>query len=69
MPSLEIIFEIQRIGAIVRVSAIEAENGTEVVFQAPATTSNEDLKRLATNKLKYVLKRQAAKEHDFYTKK
>ena len=60
MPLTEILFEIQRIGAIVRVCAIDGESGTEIVFQAPSSTNNVDLKRLATKKLQYVLNKQVA---------
>jgi hypothetical protein len=59
MASIEILIEIKRIGAIVRVSAIETESGTEVIFQAPASTSSADLKKLASNKLRYVMKKEA----------
>lgn len=55
----EIFLEIQRIGALVRVCAIDAETGTEVYFQAPASAERADLMLLAKNKLRYVLKKQA----------
>jgi len=59
MDSHEILMEIQRIGTAVRVSAIDAETGTEVVFQAPASTGNAELRELAVKKMAYVLKKDA----------
>jgi hypothetical protein len=57
MASKEILMEIQRIGTILRVSAIEADSGIEVVFQAPASTNRTTLKKLAMDKLHYVMKK------------
>ena len=51
----EIILEVQRIGGTVRVTAIEANSGTEVVFQAPASTGRKEIERLAASKLHYVM--------------
>lgn len=59
MARMEIIMEIQRIGSILRVYAIDAETGTEIVFQAPASTNSFDLKALAERKIRYVLKKNA----------
>ena len=58
MNSSEIFLETQRIGAALRVTAIDAVTGTEIVFQAPATTSCASLQALAANKLRYVIKKQ-----------
>ena len=46
--------EIQRIGHAVRVCAVDSKTGLEVVFQAPAMTSQAELKRLAAQKMRYV---------------
>ena len=59
MPPDEIIIEIQRIGAILRVAAVDVATGTEVIFQAPATASRLAIDRLAADKLRYVLKKAA----------
>lgn len=60
MPSDEIIIETQRIGAILRVAAVDVATGTEVVFQAPATATRESIQRLAASKLRYVMTKAAA---------
>lgn len=60
MPPDEIIIEIQRIGAILRVAAVDVATGTEVVFQAPASASRLAIQRLAADKLRYVMKKAAA---------
>ena len=60
MPPDEIIIEIQRIGAILRVAAVDVATGTEVVFQAPASASRIAIDRLAADKLRYVMKKAAA---------
>jgi len=63
MPAGEIIIETQRIGAILRVAAVDVATGTEVVFQAPATASRASIERLAASKLRYVMSKDAtAKE-------
>ena len=55
----EIIIEIQRIRAILRVAAVDVATGTEVVFQAPASASRIAINRLAVNKLRYVMRKAA----------
>jgi len=55
MPPREILLEMTTIGNALRVVAIDAETGTEVTFQAPATTSRPTLERLAADKLRYVM--------------
>lgn len=55
----EIIFELTRIGAIARMVAVDAATGTEVVIQGPASASQQELQRLATAKLAYVMKKKA----------
>ena len=59
MPPDEIIIEIQRIGAILRVAAVDVATGTEVTFQAPTWASRLSIHRLAANKLRYVLRKGA----------
>jgi len=59
MPAGEIIIETQRIGAILRVAAVDVATGTEVVFQAPATATRASIERLAANKLRYVMSKDA----------
>ena len=54
--------EIQRIGNVLRVCAMDAETGTEVVFQAPAYVGKTEIKRLAASKLRYVMKKAAEAE-------
>jgi hypothetical protein len=46
-----------------RVAAVDVATGTEVVFQAPTTASRASIERLAANKLRYVMRKDAtAKE-------
>jgi hypothetical protein len=59
MPPGEIIIEIQRIGAILRVAAVDVATGTEVTFQAPTTATRASIDRLAANKLRYVMTKAA----------
>jgi hypothetical protein len=54
----EILIETQRIGNSLRVTAVDAESGTEISFQAPASIGREGLKMLATNKLRYVMSKK-----------
>jgi hypothetical protein len=64
MPASEIIVETQRIGASLRVAAVDVATGTEVVFQAPATASRASIDRLAANKLRYVMRKGATPPED-----
>ena len=54
----EVIFEMQKIGGFVRVSAMDTATMTEVVMQAPVTASEAVLKSNALKKLEYVLKKK-----------
>ena len=56
--SREAIIECTQVGNSVRVTAIDAETGTEVTFQAPLTASPAHMKQTAINKLKYVMAKQ-----------
>ncbi len=60
MPPGEIIIETQRIGASLRVAAIDVASGTEVVFQAPASATRASIQHLAASKLRYVMAKAAA---------
>ncbi|MGO4870571.1 MAG: DUF6898 family protein [Roseiarcus sp.] len=64
MPPDEIIIETQRIGAILRVAAVDVATGTEVTFQAPASASRASINRLAANKLRYVLGKTATSKDE-----
>ncbi len=56
----EVYFEFTRIGAVVKVAAIDSETGIEVTVVGPASAAPRDLERLALAKLKTRL----AKESD-----
>ena len=47
----EVYFEFTAIGRNVKVAAIDAATGTEVVVMGPSTASQADLERLALRKL------------------
>lgn len=49
-----VLFEFQRVGSYLRVTAIDANTGVEVTVAGPATGSQELLKRTAINKLRFV---------------
>jgi len=55
----EILFEYQRVGAYLRVTAIDAATGVEVTIAGPATGSRELLTRTAMAKLRYVLEKRS----------
>ena len=57
MATGEILMETRRIGVFLRVTAIDADSGTEVVFQAPSYSSKVALQRLAATKLRYVMEK------------
>ncbi|MDR6771156.1 DUF6898 family protein [Azospirillum sp. BE72] len=50
----EVLFEFQRVGSYLRVTAIDAQTGVEVTVAGPATGSQELLRRTAINKLRFV---------------
>jgi hypothetical protein len=64
MPPGEIIIETQRIGAILRVAAVDVATGTEVTFQAPISASRAAIDRLAESKLRYVMKKAATSKDE-----
>jgi ABC-type Zn2+ transport system substrate-binding protein/surface adhesin len=53
----EVLFEFHRVGAVVKVSAIHAATGTEVVLVGAASAGEYALKMAAMRKLAYVLGR------------
>ena len=57
MSSGQTYLEITVVGNSVRVAAIDASTGEEVVFQAPRTTSRADLEKLAIQKLSWKMGR------------
>lgn len=58
----EIIFEFRRVGNFVRVSAVDPVTYTEVQIMGPVGAGQEGLKRVAAQKLRYVLSRQQDKK-------
>lgn len=56
----EIIFEFQRVGGYVKVSAVDTQTSAEVSIVGPPSAGQVQLERLAARKLEYVLKRRAA---------
>lgn len=53
----EVMFEMIRIGAIMRVTAVDADTGTEAVIQGPANAGQTELQRVAMAKLDYVIRK------------
>ena len=47
----EILFEFTAVGAVVKVSAIDAETGVEVSVMGPAGAAQADMQKLAASKL------------------
>lgn len=59
-PIKEVLFEFQRHGNILRVTAIDPVTATEVIMVADPRQSMETIKRLAARKLLYVLEKKRA---------
>ena len=57
----EVLFQFQRVGASLRVVAIDPITGTEVTMVAPPTGELEGVKRIAARKLAYVISRNKEK--------
>ena len=57
-PEGEVLLEFQRIGAAVKVTAIDPVTQVEVSIVGPASASQAVLSHNAINKLRYVLKRR-----------
>jgi hypothetical protein len=56
----EVLFEFRRVGAYIKVSAIDVATGTEVSIVGGATMGEAQLKLTALRKLEYVLAKTAA---------
>ena len=56
----EIIFEFQRVGGYVKVSAVDTLTSAEVSIVGPPSAGQVQLERLAAQKLEYVLQKRAA---------
>lgn len=55
MQGREVIFEIRRIGAVAKATAIDVETGIEVSVTGPANAAEFSLREAARRKLVYVL--------------
>lgn len=60
MAAREVLFEFRRVGAYLKVSAIDAVSGLEVSIVGNPAASEAMLKRTALQKLEYVLAKQAS---------
>ena len=56
----EIIFEFQRVGGDVKVSAVDTVTSAEVSIVGPPSAGQVELERLAARKLEYVLAKRAS---------
>jgi hypothetical protein len=54
----EVIFEMQQIGALIKVTAMDVASLTEVVIQGPVNAHESILKMNALKKLEYVLRKK-----------
>ena len=54
----EVIIEFYRVGAFVKVSAVDVATSTEVSIMGPVNAGEETLTRVVMRKLEYVLERQ-----------
>lgn len=54
----EVFFELRKVGQQMRVAAIDAATGTEVIIIAPLTATTQQMKNLALAKLKRRLTKQ-----------
>jgi hypothetical protein len=58
---MEVLFELTRIGSIVRVTAVDPATGIEAVIQGPAHLSQQELQRSAAKKLQFLLQKEKGK--------
>jgi hypothetical protein len=58
MRGREILFEFQRVGNVVKVTAIDAETGIEASIHGPATAGETLLRINATRRLEFVMRRK-----------
>ncbi len=56
----EVIFEFLRIGAALKVTAVDVASGTEASLVGDPNAGQETLRRLAKQKLNYVMSRKRA---------
>jgi len=61
-----VLFEFIRIGAYVKVIAVDERTGTEVSMVGDPSRSSDYLKKLALQKLERVMARNAEKPKDLY---
>jgi hypothetical protein len=59
MSGREILFEMSKVGAYMKVVAVDALTGTEISIVGPATAPPAVLKQQAVNRLMFVLRRKA----------
>jgi len=57
-PLGDVLFEFKRVGKVLRVTAIDAQTGTEVVMVADPRQNEYAIKSLAARKLAYVLNKK-----------
>ena len=57
MTDSEIYIEMQRIGNVMKVIAIDSKTGIEVLIQGPANENPTHLKKVAIDKLRYRLEK------------
>ena len=57
----EVYFEFQQVGHAMRVTAVDAATGLEVVIVGPASASQSDLQKLALRKLEVQLEKDDRK--------
>ena len=60
LDEVEVLLEYRRVGAYVKVSAIDPVTQTEVSIVGDPARSEAELARVAVSKLRYVLSKQAA---------
>ncbi len=59
----EVLFEIVRIGAFAKVTAIDPTTGVEISLSAPAQSDDSILRAAGLRKLDYVLAKKAAEKN------
>ena len=57
MEKREVFFEFRTLGDYTQIRAIDANTGTEISVTAPSNAARQDQMKLATNKLKYILRK------------
>lgn len=60
-PLPEVLFEMQRVGNLLRVNAIDPRTGTEVITIADPKQSQSVIKNIAARKLAYVIEKNKKK--------